>query len=287
MLSLIGSLTCFEEVEYSSELLENSNTNTIIPGILAEEMGLGKTVEMIALISLHKRPLDAFETKAVSSGELPPSSATLIITPPSILLQWISELQRHSPTLKVFHYRGIKSYPELDHTQLLDKLSNHDVVFTTYNVLSSEIHYSLPTPDRQLRAEKRYVPLRSPLTQLLWWRVCLDEAQMIENGVSNAATVAKLIPRVFSWAVTGTPVQRDLAGMSCALSLAAVFTGHRLEGIGAKLIENRPPRFTRFSPVGAFRLHASLLVVACLATPELISCYLQKARAKAYQAICP
>jgi E3 ubiquitin-protein ligase SHPRH len=175
-------------------------------------MGLGKTVEMIALISLHKRPLDAFGTTTVSSEELPPSSATLIITPPSILPQWISELQRHSPTLRFFNYRGIKSHPELDHAQLLDKLSNHDVVFTTYNVLSSEIHYSLPAPDRQLRAEKRYMPPKSPLTQLLWWRVCLDEAQMIESGVSNAATVAKLIPRIFAWCVTGTPVQRDLAG---------------------------------------------------------------------------
>lgn len=176
-------------------------------------MGLGKTVEMIALISLHKRPRDAFGTMAVPSKELRPSSATLIITPPSILPQWISELRRHSPTLKVFNYKGIKSYPGLDQVQLLDKLSNHDVVFTTYNVLSSEIHYSRPAPDRQLRAEKRYAPPKSPLTQLLWWRVCLDEAQMIESGVSNAATVAKLIPRVFAWCVTGTPVQRDLAGM--------------------------------------------------------------------------
>jgi E3 ubiquitin-protein ligase SHPRH len=182
-------------------------------------MGLGKTVEVIALISLHKRSLGAFKTKVVSSEELPPSSATLIITPPSILSQWISELQRHSPALKAFNYRGIKSHPELEYDQLLDKLSNYDVVFTTYNVLSSEIHYSLPAPDRQLRAEKRYVPPKSPLTQLLWWRVCLDEAQMIESGVSNAATVAKLIPRIFSWAVTGTPVQRDLAGRCYALSL--------------------------------------------------------------------
>jgi E3 ubiquitin-protein ligase SHPRH len=200
------------EVDYLCKLPGNSNANTT-PGILAEEMGLGKTVEMIALMTLHKRPHSAYGTSTTSLG-LRPSSATLIITPPSILPQWISETQRHSPSLKVFNYKGVKSYPELDPRQLLDRLSNHDVVFTTYNVLSSEIHYSLPAPDRRLRTAKKYAAPKSPLIQLLWWRVCLDEAQMIESGVSNAATVAKLIPRMLAWCITGTPVQRDLAGMS-------------------------------------------------------------------------
>jgi E3 ubiquitin-protein ligase SHPRH len=175
-------------------------------------MGLGKTVEIIALISLHKCPANIPGTIDASPEDLVPSSATLIITPPSILPQWISELQRHSPTLKAFYYKGLKCHPELDHYQLLDKFKSHDVVFTTYNVLSSEIHYSLPTPDRRLRTEKRYLAPKTPLTKILWWRVCLDEAQMIESGVSKAATVAKLIPRVLAWCITGTPVQRDLSG---------------------------------------------------------------------------
>src|SRR5579871_5935915 len=33
---------------------------------------------------------------------------------------------------------------------------------------------------------------------------------MIENGVGNAAQVARLIPRVNAWAVTGTPVQKSI-----------------------------------------------------------------------------
>lgn len=45
-------------------------------GILAEEMGLGKTVEMIALI--RSNPSTSVEVP----GSLPPSPATLIITPP-------------------------------------------------------------------------------------------------------------------------------------------------------------------------------------------------------------
>ena len=55
-------------------------------GILAEEMGLGKTVEMIALMCLHKRTLEDDDTSA--EKDLRNSKATLIISPPSIIDQW-------------------------------------------------------------------------------------------------------------------------------------------------------------------------------------------------------
>jgi len=33
---------------------------------------------------------------------------------------------------------------------------------------------------------------------------------MIESGVSNAAIVARMIPRINAWCVTGTPVRKDV-----------------------------------------------------------------------------
>ncbi|RVX72265.1 hypothetical protein B0A52_04469 [Exophiala mesophila] len=179
-------------------------------GILAEEMGLGKTLEIISLTCLHRRRDDVATPRGLKS-----SRSTLIITPVTILEQWKQEISKHAPGLRVYHYRGVSSFkksPEQVMTQLLEA----DVVVTTYNVVAREIHYVQAKPDRQLRGAQRPEPPKSPLTQIFWWRVCLDEAQMVESGVSSAAQVAMRIPRHNAWAVTGTPLRKshkDLFGL--------------------------------------------------------------------------
>jgi E3 ubiquitin-protein ligase SHPRH len=183
-------------------------------GILAEEMGLGKTVELIALMSLHRRVLSEGDVyDQYTNTMVKPSGATLIITPPSILEQWKSEINSHSLSLRVYHYQGIPS-PNAPQKQqnaaTVENLMKYDVVLTTYNVLSREVHFANPPPDRALRNEKQHQFRKSPLVQISWWRVCLDEAQMVENGVSQAATVARIIPRCNAWAVSGTPLRKDV-----------------------------------------------------------------------------
>ncbi|KAJ5435722.1 Zinc finger RING-type [Penicillium cf. griseofulvum] len=184
----------------------NDAADNLKGGILAEEMGLGKTVEVIALISMNKRER---QLKADPDG-LKPTGATLIITPPAILEQWRRELKEHAPTLRVHHYNGIKRGKETTDDMIVNELAECDVVLTTYNVIAKELHYAGSAPQRALRHEKRFVVRKTPLVRLSWWRVCLDEAQMIESGVSNAAKVARLIPREIAWAVTGTPLRRNM-----------------------------------------------------------------------------
>ena len=177
-------------------------------GILAEEMGLGKTVEMIALVCLHRPTTKVFQDMDPSILQRCP--ATLIITPPSIIQQWRNELQSLTPHLRVMTYDGLRQEAEkFDDGQLLRRFMGSDVVLTTYNVLAREIHHSGHVPDRDLRHDKKYRRRLSPMTQLNWWRVVLDEAQMIESGISNAAKVAQLIPRQNAWAVSGTPLRKD------------------------------------------------------------------------------
>ncbi|KAG0366215.1 hypothetical protein BGZ54_005672 [Gamsiella multidivaricata] len=220
-------------------------------GILAEEMGLGKTVEMLALIVLNRRKLDlpqvsvgASETQVLeqqlseahlddptraetaanrrsgnnsksSTAETPliKSAATLIITPLSIMHQWAGEIENHAPSLRVFIYE------ESAHERITaEELAQYDIVLTTYPVLSKEVNYTTHY-DRPRRYERLYVPRRSPFVQIDWWRVCLDEAQMIEGvTVSQAAAMTLLIPRVMSWAISGTPIRRNVEDLHSLLA---------------------------------------------------------------------
>ncbi|KAK4127565.1 hypothetical protein N657DRAFT_678155 [Parathielavia appendiculata] len=189
-------------------------------GILAEEMGLGKTLEIIALILLHPRPEGPVMVFDPFLGrELLATSATLIVAPSSLLDQWLSELNRHVPSLKVIFYPGIKKLAKLKDGSNLsaEHLAQHNVVVTTYEVLRTEIWAASDEPARFMRNQKQYERVRSPLVQLSWWRVCIDEAQMVENWTNNAAQLARRIPRVNAWGVTGTPVkddvQKDLRGL--------------------------------------------------------------------------
>lgn len=185
-------------------------------GILSEEMGLGKTVELLALFSLHRQAAGPTEVLDNYLGEkVKTTPATLIVVPSSLKKQWLSELNKHAPGLRVILYEGLTQSAREEESKaraLIAKLASQDVVVTTYNVLSYELDYALGEPDRARRAPRKYHRPRSPLVQLCWWRVCLDEAQMIESGVSKAATLARLIPRVNAWGVTGTPVKDSIEG---------------------------------------------------------------------------
>ncbi|KAI0852233.1 SNF2 family N-terminal domain-containing protein [Daldinia vernicosa] len=183
-------------------------------GILAEEMGLGKTVETIALICMHRRD-NLLHLNTNTAQNERPSGATLIVTPTTLRNQWVSEFKKHAPHLRGMVYEGLKGVSE-DEQRFVSELVKKDVVITTYNVLQAEIHYAAEPPDRSMRHQRKYHRPKSPLTQISWWRVCLDEAQQIESGVSSAAKVARLIPRINAWGITGTPAKtniKDLWGL--------------------------------------------------------------------------
>lgn len=140
-------------------------------GILAEEMGLGKTVEIISLISLHKRKAEDLKQSifdTFTGTTVRPTAATLIISPPSISQQWISEVNKHAPNLTVMQYEGIKVHQGLDQADLLDRLSESDIVVTTYPVLAEEIYYTQLNGEKSLRAKSKYPRPKSPLMQLSW-----------------------------------------------------------------------------------------------------------------------
>ena len=193
----------------SHEALINSPYTRVSGGILAEEMGLGKTVEILAILMCHKRDMTAPKHDAI--GGMLPTAATIIIAPESIVGQWASEINLHAPALQVLVYPGIKKGGKKTEKELLAQIQGSDIVLCSYNTLAREVHFAREPPVRNMRykREGEHERLRSPLVQVNWWRCVLDECQMIQSGVSNAAEVALQLPRQHAWAVSGTPLRKD------------------------------------------------------------------------------
>lgn len=99
--------------------------------------------------------------------------STLIVCPSSILPQWKKEIEKHTK-FQVEVYEGTKKikFPQL--------LSRVDIVLTTYDVLRGDLyHISDEKRGYSLRYEKKYREIPTPLTKIKWWRICLDECQMV------------------------------------------------------------------------------------------------------------
>ncbi|KAF4349866.1 hypothetical protein F8388_021766 [Cannabis sativa] len=164
-------------------------------GILADAMGLGKTVMTIALIlkcpghasSNNQGLLKDSQTDTSSK----PKGGTLIVCPMALLSQWKDELETHSEadSISIFvHYGGGRSTnPKL--------LAEHDVVLTTYGVLSSAYKY-----DEE----------NSIFHKVDWYRVVLDEAHIIKSWKTQGARAAFTLSSHCRWCLTGTPIQNNL-----------------------------------------------------------------------------
>ncbi|GAX82125.1 hypothetical protein CEUSTIGMA_g9553.t1 [Chlamydomonas eustigma] len=140
-----------------------------------------------------------------------PCGATLIVCPSAILDQWSSEINRHTlpGALRVKIYLGQHQNGEV---VTAAELAASDVVLTTYDVLRADVSRQpdLDEHGRSLRRSKKYEVLPTPLTRLKWWRVVLDEAQMVESGTAAAAKMALKLSTVHRWCVTGTPISTGL-----------------------------------------------------------------------------
>jgi E3 ubiquitin-protein ligase SHPRH len=143
------------------------------------------------------------------------SPATLIVCPAPILSQWESEIDKHivRGSLKVVKYLGQEQPGCSKKNNIVTPydLAMADIVLTTYDVLRHDFHCN---PDRSsirsLRYEKRYHVIPTPLTSVRFWRVVVDEAQMVESSTAKATEMVKKIASINLWCVTGTPISRGL-----------------------------------------------------------------------------
>jgi SNF2 family DNA or RNA helicase len=152
-------------------------------------MGLGKTIQTLALIHEH------YLIPSTRYG------GTLIVAPLALIRQWEREVvSKSSRGLKVFVFHSRKKSKM--------ELRTYDVVITTYHVLAND------APREAKKIGDLYVPATSGgvLFQAKFRRVILDESQVIKNKntAASKACGSLSIHADFCFSLSGTPIQNSV-----------------------------------------------------------------------------
>ena len=142
-------------------------------GILADDMGLGKSLQLIAFLSLHT--LD---------------TPGLIVCPKSLIFNWQNEFIKWNGKQQTIIISGTTA----NRKQLLEKYKNKkDIIFvTSYDSLRNDISL--------------YEPIDFSYC-------FLDEAQYIANALAKKTLAVKSIKANHKFVLTGTPIQNSLVDL--------------------------------------------------------------------------
>ena len=151
----------------------NFMTNVGFGSCLADDMGLGKTVEIISLL------LKRAEGKK-------DRGTTLVLSPTSVISNWLHEFNRFAPSLKVLaHHGALRSKGD----NFIDVVVNYDVIVTSYSLLQRDFDF---------------------LSKIMWDGIIADEAQYIKNAGTKQSKAIRSLKGNFRIAMTGTPIENRL-----------------------------------------------------------------------------
>ncbi|KAK7928395.1 hypothetical protein PG985_005393 [Apiospora marii] len=171
-------------------------------GVLADEMGTGKSLSTLALIT---RTLDVAKVWLQQKREARVgntkvefyASTTLVIVPSAQLIaNWVHEIDCHTgATLKTFKYHGA------ERDKATEDLASYDVIVTTYNTIASD-----------------YSKKKSILHKIGWYRIVLDEAHYIRNHNTVFYRACCDLEANSRWCLSGTPIQNRLEDIGSLFS---------------------------------------------------------------------
>jgi SNF2 family DNA or RNA helicase len=155
------------------QFLENLGLN----GCLADDMGLGKSIQVIARLIQEREQADLANSIA----------PTLLVAPTSVVGNWQKELEKFAPHLKSLIHHGSKRYQ--NEAEFKAACLEQDVIITSFTLVRK---------DAKL------------FNSLTWQRIVLDEAQNIKNPQAAQTKAILKLEANYRLALTGTPVENRL-----------------------------------------------------------------------------
>jgi hypothetical protein len=152
--------------------------------VLADDMGLGKTVQAIAMI--------VSEREQFGRDALGP---TLVVCPMSVARQWMHEVERFAPGLRVHLHHGSA---RLAGDAFVEQARASDIVITSYDIATRDVE---------------------TLQHVDWDRLLLDEAQDVKNPQTRRARSLRLLRARRRVAMTGTPIENHLGELWAIMDL--------------------------------------------------------------------
>lgn len=161
-------------------------------GLLGDEMGMGKTIQAVSLIM----------------SDYPAKMPSLVLIPPVALMQWQQEIGDYTDgTLKTFVFHGTNTKTK---DIKVKELMKYDVILMSYNSLESMYRHQEKGRKRKVDGVEKMNFKPSPIHQIQFHRVILDEAHNIKQRTTGVAKACFALKADHKWCLSGTPLQNRI-----------------------------------------------------------------------------
>lgn len=156
----------------------NKEINGNRGGILADEVGLGKTLQAIGLVCANR------------------VNKTLILVPKSLVDQWCNEFQKFAPSVNVIKMESLK----------------HDTMTFSgdTNVVIAPISQVYGRGEHKRNIINQCDYKKTEFHRIEWGRLIIDEAHAIKNKKSKTHKACCDIDTEYKWLLTATPVMNKM-----------------------------------------------------------------------------